>query len=432
MRIVRAGDKTRLLDGKPKSRARRAGWTLAVLLCTCLGPGVARGRAQAAPSPPEGKESLPAGTSLYVRLQTAVSTTQSHLHAPISAVVVRPASAAAGIVVPLGAVARGRIAKLIPSSSPTQRARVLLTFTRLEISGEPAQTLAAKVVEVENARESVLADGMIQGVLESELPISMIAKAAEKLPSGQKTQQSLLGKTNTAIDYPAGTDLQLELTKPLDLPKVFAPPVAQELPSGDREAVANLLADAPQRVAGKDGKPGDPVNLIFIGSQAEIVAAFIKAGWVEPARSSGQSIWQAARAIIGDVGYEQAPVSDLYLFGRREDLAFAMMLNTVAKRHHLRLWRTGSKSPGGQEIWLAAGTHDMGYDIRPGVISHAIKPDLDSERAKVGADLVFAGCVRSEQLVTRPNPLSEGLTATGASWKTDGRLLALELKPCKN
>jgi hypothetical protein len=30
--------------------------------------------------------------------------------------------------------------------------------------------------------------------------------------------------------------------------------------------------------------------------------------------------------------------------------------------------------------------------------------------------------------VTRPNPLSEGKTATGGTWKTDGQLLAIELK----
>jgi hypothetical protein len=35
--------------------------------------------------------------------------------------------------------------------------------------------------------------------------------------------------------------------------------------------------------------------------------------------------------------------------------------------------------------------------------------------------------VAAEQLVTRPNPLSQGLTATGGAWKTDGRLLVIDL-----
>jgi hypothetical protein len=109
-------------------------------------------------------------------------------------------------------------------------------------------------------------------------------------------------------------------------------------------------------------------------------------------------------------------------------LAFEKMLNTFMKRHHLRLWRSPAKTLGGREIWQGAATHDTGLDVRPGVVSHAIDPDLDAERAKVGADLLVAGCVAAERLVTRPNPLSEGLTATGAAWRTDGRLLVIELK----
>jgi hypothetical protein len=117
------------------------------------------------------------------------------------------------------------------------------------------------------------------------------------------------------------------------------------------------------------------------------------------------------------------------LFGRPEDLAFQKMLNTFAERHHLRLWRSSLTTSEGREIWLGAATHDVGWDIRPGVVSHAIDPEIDDERTKVGADLAVTRQVAALRLVTRPNPLSEGLTATGASWRTDGRLLAIELKP---
>lgn len=104
------------------------------------------------------------------------------------------------------------------------------------------------------------------------------------------------------------------------------------------------------------------------------------------------------------------------------------MLDTFMKRHHLRLWRSTATTPDGREIWLGASTHDTGLDVRPGVVSHAIDPDLDAERSKVGADLLVTGQVAAEQLVTRPNPLSQGLTATGGTWKTDGRLLVIDLK----
>ena len=60
-----------------------------------------------------------------------------------------------------------------------------------------------------------------------------------------------------------------------------------------------------------------------------------------------------------------------------------------------------------------------------------IDPNLDEERDKVGADLMASGLVSCEQLVSRPNPLSEGKTATGGTWKTDGQLLVVEIKPSR-
>jgi hypothetical protein len=105
------------------------------------------------------------------------------------------------------------------------------------------------------------------------------------------------------------------------------------------------------------------------------------------------------------------------------------MLNTFSKRHHLRVWRSPFATPEGREIWLSAATHDVGIDIHLGVISHAIDSDLDAERAKVGADLMASGLVASEQLVERPNPITEGRTATGGTWRTSGQLLVIELKP---
>ena len=98
------------------------------------------------------------------------------------------------------------------------------------------------------------------------------------------------------------------------------------------------------------------------------------------------------------------------------------------KRHHLRLWRTLVAAPDGREIWIGASTHDIGLDVHVGVVSHAVDPDLDEERAKVGADLMAGGLVASERLVSRPDPLTEGRTATGGTWKTDGQLLVIELK----
>ncbi len=377
------------------------------------------------------------GATIFARLETDVSTAKSHLGSSIRARIVRDVTGPEGVLIPVGAMLRGRIETLVPSSSPTDRARLLLKFSRLEITGGKSLELNAHLTEVENSREKVLPTGVIQGLLQSEVPVSLLQAALEKWKkanpqSGQEAEsqkEKYLGKPNTAIEYAAGTDLDLTLDKPLELDEVFDPVIPGRISDAANSAVKELLASAPQRASGKDGKPGDPLNLVIVGSEADIRETFRAAGWDIPERETSSSLIATVRAAVSEQGYGKAPVSDLYLYGQRENLAFEKMLNTFTKRHHLRLWRSPVKTAAGREIWLGAATHDIGIDIHPGVVSHAIDPNLDLERAKVGADLILSGRVGGEELVNRPNPLTDGLTATGAPWRTDGRLLAIELRP---
>jgi hypothetical protein len=405
--------------------------SLRLLTFLLAGAGACLTFFQAGATAKPGSQSLPAGYALYLRLEATVSTTASHLHEVVKARVIREVGSAHGVLIPLGAEVQGRIEKLIPSSSPTERARLLIRFDKLMIPGMPAVSFAGHISEVENAREEVLQDGTISGVLASDLPVTRLEDAVGKL-GGQggeasELEEKAFGKPDTSINYGPGTDLTLVLDKPLSLAEMPPSGSFNRLPTGLPAAVARLLGGAPQRASGKDGKPGDPLNLVLIGSIAEIRDVFAKAGWSEAERKTGKSVWDTVRAVAGDQGFGRAPVSDLYLFGHREDLAFEKTLNTFLKRHHLRLWRTAAATPDGREIWLGAATHDTGLDVHPGVVSHAIDPDLDAERAKVGADLRVTGRVTAEQLVTRPDALSQGFTATGGTWKTDGRLLVIDL-----
>jgi len=375
---------------------------------------------------------LASGTKLYVRLETAVSTTSSHLNQAVTARVVRDVASDQGVLVPIGAEATGNIEKLIPTSDPKDHARLLIHFAQLAIPHHPTLSLTAHLTEVENARETVLADGTIQGVLEKDAALGRMDGLLDKLGSPGNEMEVMsdkaVGKSDTAINYPAGTDLELTLDQPLTVDSASSPAAATEISPSLAQAVQKLLADAPQRAESKTKKPGDPLNLVIVGSVDQIRNAYKQAGWSEAKKLGARSAVGTVRAMATDEGYGQAPVSQLYLFDRAEDLAFEKMLNTFLKRHHLRLWRTSVTSAEGREIWLGASTHDIGLDVHVGVVSHAIDPDLDAERSKVGADLMAGGLVAAEQLVARPNPLAEGKTATGGTWKTDGQLLVIELK----
>jgi hypothetical protein len=380
----------------------------------------------------DARSTLASGTRLYVRLEAEVSTKTSHLNQVVKARVVRDATNGQGVLVPIGSEVTGAIEKLIPSSDPTEHARLRIRFTQLTIPGRPALGLTAHLVDVENARETVLQDGTIQGVLEKDAAVGRMDGMLDKLGSAggemEKMSNKTIGKADTSIDYPAGTDLALTLDQALAVDSISPPTAATEISPALSEAIQKMLADAPNRAESKAKKPGDPLNLILVGNSDQILNAFKQAGWSEAEKLGRKSAIGTVRAMASDQGYGQAPVSQLYLFGHAEDWAFEKMLNTFLKRHHLRLWQTAAMTADGRAIWLGACTHDIGLDVHVGVVSHAIDFDLDAERSKVGADLMAGGLVAAEKLVTRPNPLSEGKTATGGTWKTDGQMLVIELK----
>jgi LssY C-terminus len=383
----------------------------------------------------ESATSLPAGTVIYLRLTTPVSSKTSKNNDAIKATVARDVTTSAGVVIPVGAVVSGRIEKLVKGSTPDERDQLQLSFTGLELPDKSSVKLEGHVSAVENGREKIEA-GTIQGVLESEIPLTQVNRGLGKLAESNpnlgelaKIAQKNLGTVDTSIALPAGTDLLFALDNPLAVNRVFPPVVPGTLPAGLTTAVETVLANAPQRASSKDGKPGDPLNLVVIGSAGQIMQAFQQAGWSAAEKKTSTSVFDTVRAVMDGQGYGKAPVSELYVFGRAEDLAFEKMFNTFNKRHHLRLWQTGARTPDGREIWLGAATHDIGLEpTNTGSISHAIDPNLDDERSRVGADLAVGGSVAAEKLVPRSNPLSQGLTATGGKWHTDGLLLVIVLR----
>lgn len=411
-----------------------------LLSATCLlaagQSSVASGGHPAAVSRSEGNVltfNVPAGMELYLRLKTPVSTTLSHLDEKVEAGIERAVEIKGKIAIPVGALLSGRIARLIPSSNPADRAKLLLHFDKLKLPGQPGIPVQCHVSKVDNARETVLPDGTIQGVLASELPVTLLNSAIQKLEKRTgNTQQSAgkwFGSPDTSIHYPDGTEFSVVLDKPLEVSGRFKPEFARRLPSNVMDSVMQLLAGAPRRVVSRKGNQGGPVNLVLVGNQREIREAFEKTGWTEAEGENANSLWKTFEAMVKGKGYEAAPMSTLYLYGHPEDMAFEKMLNTFTHRHHLRIWKAPATAPDGRPMWLVVANHDNGFDIRPGVISHSIDPHVDRERAKVGADLGMTGMVAAEELVSVSNPARSGLTATGGKWESDGKILVVDFKP---
>ncbi len=71
-----------------------------------------------------------------------------------------------------------------------------------------------------------------------------------------------------------------------------------------------------------DGIPGDPLNVALIGTETEVKSIMLAAKWY-PADPLGlRSDLEIAADTVLKRPDDRAPVSSLYLWGRKEDLAF--------------------------------------------------------------------------------------------------------------
>jgi hypothetical protein len=198
---------------------------------------------------------------------------------------------------------------------------------------------------------------------------------------------------------------------------------------------AALLRKIPRRVSDPQGKPGDMVNILLVGTQEQAVQVFSSAGWVRVDRSVQDAVVNAVIDSLEKKDYLTMPMSTLYLFDRPQDYGFAHAepVRVAMSRNHLRLW----KSPymvDGRPFWCVAATHDIGFerDQRNNKVTHKIDPAIDGEREYVNDTLSRTGLVVQRTHVTPANPLTEASTATGGSFHSDGRILVLVLTDTNN
>jgi hypothetical protein len=124
-----------------------------------------------------------------------------------------------------------------------------------------------------------------------------------------------------------------------------------------------------------------------------------------------------------------AAVSRLDLQGRPPDLVFEKQNDTLAKRHHVRIWREDGLP--GRTLWVGAATHDVGiaFAHRAHAFTHRIDPHIDAEREKIVDDLWLTGDVAAATLVDRPRLSDTGKDdVTGTPIETDGRMALVVLQ----
>ncbi len=119
------------------------------------------------------------------------------------------------------------------------------------------------------------------------------------------------------------------------------------------------LADIPGVTHTGTGIPGDPLNVALVGTKADVMQIMIAAKWLPADELSLISCLEIAEASVFKRPYEHAPVSNLYLFGRKEDLAFEQLVHgDPRQRHHVRFWQSDKIDSDGRPVWLGSAIYD--------------------------------------------------------------------------
>jgi ankyrin repeat protein len=387
---------------------------------------------------------LSPGQTMSIRLNGPVYSEHSRTGDPVEGTVTYPlckdgeniTCKPGELVVPPGTRVQATILFAQKAPNKYSRPRLVLDFSNIIHADGTRSPLYARVIDVDNARETVRNNEII-GIIQPHAStktgfvlagLGMINPIAGYTIKGVSAVYGL--SLRREILFPAGTDLQVQVVRPSMLKTRDTWSGWPVLPVDAK--LRTLITAAPIRVYTKDNKPSDLTNLMFIGSKQQLEAAFQEAGWFETDSLSMGSALKTVGATIRSSGYSQAPVSLLTVNGKPPDLVFQKALDTFAKRHHIRIW----KEPGtwqGREVWIGAATHDI--DISKARANtkwgHRIDPHIDREREWIETDLLYAGTATSYALVDRPHVPKTTANGTGDVITTDGQLSIVELGNAK-
>jgi len=187
----------------------------------------------------------------------------------------------------------------------------------------------------------------------------------------------------------------------------------------------------PRQVETHTHIPGDPVNLVILAAEEDLLRSLVAAGWYPADDITLRSSLRIIEDTLLHHPYPRAPISPLYCFGRVQDLAFEKPVgNSPRQRHHARFWKAEMPPGDGPTLWVVAAIFDIGVELSKttGQVTHRTDGHIDLERDQLAHDLDQAQRVRSLRYLPEFHTQKTGKNGGGDPWFTDGRLCVLELR----
>ena len=205
------------------------------------------------------------------------------------------------------------------------------------------------------------------------------------------------------------------------------PPARPTLDIGQLRSA--LPPDLPRWTEDLIGGQMEPISLVLVGSEDDILRAFTRAGWALADPPTPVRVIKEGIAALRNLPDPTGPATPAFFMDRPQSLTFEKPDTgqpSIRRRHHTRLWQTPyCLVPDCRRVWVATASFDVGFEIsqRLYIPTHRIAPDLDAERRLISDELVQAGA-RNEGFVTVSPPV-HGSNAAGDPFWTDGRAVIL-------
>ncbi|MBB2932298.1 LssY C-terminal domain-containing protein [Paraburkholderia silvatlantica] len=181
----------------------------------------------------------------------------------------------------------------------------------------------------------------------------------------------------------------------------------------------------------EDGsKEGDPLNLVIVGSRDDALPALVRRGWSLTEQKWSGAIRRMIGAALSGEPYVNAPVSDLYLFGRAQDLALQKARSDIHQRNHMRLWLSNMRYHD-KLVWVGQVSRDIGIRLTwhsSTFTTHKIDPDVDEARTALTEDMAYSQNLMKIGLVAGVGAAQESAHRTNLTtdpYYTDGNRVLL-------
>lgn len=146
-----------------------------------------------------------------------------------------------------------------------------------------------------------------------------------------------------------------------------------------------------------DGFASDPINVAIVATKSELKTLMHDASWLPADPITFASVAKTIGSFILGRHYPTAPMSNLYLLGKRQDESWQQpILDRQSSRHHVRFWGLTLKqaydlhilpddllgAAPQQRVWIGAASLDLGvsfvrYTFQ---VTHLVDADVNAER----------------------------------------------------